>query len=307
MPIEVKHVTKLFGEQKALDDVTLTVHPGGIVGLLGPNGAGKSTLMKIITCFLPPSDGQVSVNGYNIFGQSLEIRKITGYLPENNPLYTDLYVKEYLMFVAGLHKMGKKKKARVEEMIDITGLTGEQGKKIGALSKGYRQRIGLAQALIHDPEVLILDEPTSGLDPNQLAGMRELIKALGREKTVMISTHIMQEVEAVCSHAVIIDKGKIMAYDRTENLLGSPSENQVVEVEFDKAVDRSLIESLEGVVSALEAGDNTWKVSARVKSDIRSGIFNFAVANNLKVLSMKKTGQSLEEVFRKLTRSAGEV
>lgn len=301
MPIEVSNVSKIYGEQKALDDVTLTVNPGGIAGILGPNGAGKSTLMKIITCFLPPTEGEVKVNGYDIFEQSLEVRRITGYLPENNPLYTDLYVKEYLMFIAGIHKLGKKKKTRVEEMIELTGLTAEQGKKIGALSKGYRQRVGLAQALIHDPQVLILDEPTSGLDPNQIAEVRELIKTLGREKTVMLSTHIMQEVEAVCSHAIIIDKGKIIANDRTENLLGAQSDSQLVEVEFDNEVESELLVSLEGVVTVSKAGDFSWKISARSKTDIRSLLFKFAVDNDLTVLSMKKAGHSLEEVFRKLT------
>jgi ABC-2 type transport system ATP-binding protein len=218
MSIEVRNVTKIYGEQKALDNVSLSIQPGEIVGLLGPNGAGKSTLMKIVTCFIPPDSGEVKVNGHDIFEESLAVREKVGYLPEHNPLYLDMYVKEYLDFIAGIHKLGKASKARIEEIIEITGLTMEQRKKIGALSKGYRQRVGLAQALIHDPEVLILDEPTSGLDPNQIQEIRALIRSIGKEKTVMLSTHMMQEVEAICDRAIIIHKGKIVADDSLENL-----------------------------------------------------------------------------------------
>ena len=218
MSISVRNVTKQFGSQKALDDVSCEIKPGEIVGLLGPNGAGKSTLMKIITCFIPPSSGEILVCNFDVLEESLEVRKKVGYLPEHNPLYLDMYVREYLEFIAGIHKLAGLTKKRVEEMIEITGLTEEQGKKIGALSKGYRQRVGLAQALIHDPEVLILDEPTSGLDPNQLLEIRELIRDLGKEKTVMLSTHIMQEVEAICNRAIIINKGRIVADDLTTNL-----------------------------------------------------------------------------------------
>jgi len=218
MSIEVRNVSKIYGEQRALDNVSLSIQPGEIVGLLGPNGAGKSTLMKIITCFIPPDSGEVKVNGHDIFEESLAVREKVGYLPEHNPLYHDMYVKEYLDFIAGIHKLGKASKARIEEIIEITGLTMEQRKKIGALSKGYRQRVGLAQALIHDPEVLILDEPTSGLDPNQIQEIRALIRSIGKEKTVMLSTHIMQEVEAICDRAIIIHKGRIVADDSLENL-----------------------------------------------------------------------------------------
>jgi len=219
MSIEIKGVTKLYGQQKALDNVTISIKKGEIVGLLGPNGAGKSTLMKIITCFMPPSSGTVDVCGYNIQDQSIDIRKLTGYLPENNPLYIDMYVKEYLDFIAGIHHLKKTTASRIEEIIEITGLVDEKSKKIGALSKGYRQRVGLAQALIHDPQVLIMDEPTSGLDPNQLAEIRNLIREIGSKKTVMLSTHIMQEVEAVCDRVIIIDHGRIVADDRVETLI----------------------------------------------------------------------------------------
>ena len=219
MSIEVNNITKLYGQQKALDQVSFSINAGEVVGLLGPNGAGKSTLMKIITCFIPPTSGTVKVSGYDIQEQSIEVRKRIGYLPENNPLYSDMYIKEYLGFIAGIHKLGQISKNRIEEIIHITGLVEEQNKKIGALSKGFKQRVGLAQALIHDPEVLIMDEPTSGLDPNQLLEIRNLIKEIGREKTVMLSTHIMQEVEAVCDRAIIINKGRIVADESVESLI----------------------------------------------------------------------------------------
>jgi ABC-2 type transport system ATP-binding protein len=218
MSIEVSKVVKVYGEQRALDEVSFGIVPGEIVGLLGPNGAGKSTLMKIITCFIPPDSGEVKVCGHDIFEESILVREKVGYLPEHNPLYLDMYVREYLEFVAGIHKLGPATRAKVAEMIEITGLAVEQKKKIGALSKGYRQRVGLAQALIHDPEVLILDEPTSGLDPNQIQDIRGLIRSIGKEKTVMLSTHIMQEVEAICDRAIIIHKGKIVADDRLAQL-----------------------------------------------------------------------------------------
>lgn len=302
MSIEIRNVTKTYGKQKALDQVSLSISEGEIIGLLGPNGAGKSTLMKIISCFLPPTSGEVSVNGADIFGQSLEVRKKVGYLPENNPLYTDLYIREYLQFVAEVYGLGKQAKERVEEMIQLTGLTAEKGKKIGALSRGYRQRVGLAQALIHDPEVLILDEPTSGLDPNQLLEIRELIRQLGRKKTVMLSTHIMQEVEAVCSRAVIIDKGKIVADDKTEVLSSLASDFQAVEVEFSEAVSTEAISSIEGVLNAEKLEGNVWIVrSGTGDKDIRDQVFHFAVDQGISVLSMKKKGRSLEEVFQRLT------
>ncbi|MBO6118649.1 MAG: ATP-binding cassette domain-containing protein [Bacteroidales bacterium] len=219
MTIEIKNLTKIYGTQKALDNVSLTASQGEIVGLLGPNGAGKSTMMKIITCFIPPTQGEVKVCGFDIFEEPMQIRSLIGYLPEQNPLYLDLYVRESLDFIASIHKLkGKEKKQRVEQMIELVGLTKEMNKKIGALSKGYRQRVGLAQAMIHDPKVLILDEPTTGLDPNQLVEIRQIIKQMGRQKTVLLSTHIMQEVEAVCSRAIIINNGQLVADDTVEHL-----------------------------------------------------------------------------------------
>jgi ABC-2 type transport system ATP-binding protein len=301
MSIIVENITKLYGNQKALDNVSFKIKAGEIVGLLGPNGAGKSTLMKIISCFIPPSDGTISVNGFDIFEQSIEVRKKVGYLPENNPLYLDLYIKEYLEFVAGLYAIPNKK-SRVKEMINLIGIEKEQNKKIGALSKGYRQRVGLAQALIHDPEVLILDEPTSGLDPNQLVEIRELIKNVGKEKTVMLSTHIMQEVEAICSRAIIIDQGKIVADDSTKNLSEDTSNIQIIEVEFDSNINQKQLLSIKGVQKADKQNEKQWILQAKTSEDIRPLVFEFAVKNNLKVLSMQKSEQSLEKVFQKLTK-----
>ena len=217
MSVEVKNVSKIYGEQKALDAISFSVEPGSVVGFLGPNGAGKSTMMKIITCFIPQTSGSVSVCGYDVIENPIDVKRQVGYLPEHNPLYTDMYVKEYLDFVGGVHKINNRKN-RVKEMIDMVGLGIEQNKKIGALSKGYRQRVGLAQAMIHDPKVLILDEPTTGLDPNQLEEIRSLIKNIGKEKTIMLSTHIMQEVEAICDKTIIVNRGVIVANDKTAQL-----------------------------------------------------------------------------------------
>lgn len=305
MSIKVKNVTKIYGKQKALDNVSFEIKPGEIVGLLGPNGAGKSTMMKILTCFIPPSSGEVFVKGFDIFDQSIEVRRRIGYLPENNPLYTDMYVKEYLEFIAGIHKLGSQSKNRIKKIIDITGLGLEQNKKIGALSKGYKQRVGLAQALIHDPEVLILDEPTSGLDPNQLIEIRKLIKLIGKEKTVILSTHIMQEVEAVCNRTIIINKGKIVADDKTKNLYNSISRNkEIIKVEFDKGIKKEfLLKKIQGIVKLQKISDKIWQIeTVKSKIDIRSDIFKFAVDNNLKILSMNKEEDNLEKIFQKLTK-----
>lgn len=300
MSIIVENITKLYGEQKALDNVSFTIKPGEILGLLGPNGAGKSTMMKIITCFIPPTSGNIIVYGDDIYEKSLEVRKKVGYLPENNPLYLDLYVKEYLEFVAGIYKVANKK-ARVKEMIQLAGLEIEQQKKIGALSKGYRQRVGLAQAMIHDPAVLILDEPTSGLDPNQLVEIRSLIKEIGKEKTIMLSTHIMQEVEAVCSRAIIIDKGQIVADDKTSNLSARSSGIQTIEVEFNKAVSLGLLKKVNGVTKVNKVSDTIFRIETG-DIDIREDIFQFAVKNDIAVLSLQKTERGLEEVFQQLTK-----
>ena len=304
MSIIASHISKRYGEQLALDDVSFSINPGEIVGLLGPNGAGKSTMMKIITCFIPATSGDVSVYGFDTREQSLEVRKRVGYLPENNPLYTDMYIREYLEFIAGIHKLGKNTDKRVAEMMDITGLNHERGKKIGALSKGFRQRVGLAQALIHDPEVLILDEPTSGLDPNQLVEIRNLILEIGREKTVMLSTHIMQEVEAICSRAIIINHGKIVADDTTEKLLSGSNFTARVVVEFDKEIAQDQLRKIKGVTGVTKMSAFTWAVESAKDIDVRQEIFRFAVDHQLSVLSMQKQSNRLEDVFQQLTKKA---
>ena len=298
--IVAEQLTKIYGEQKALDAVSFTVNPGDILGFLGPNGAGKSTVMKILTCYLPQSSGMATVCGLDVNEDAMEIKKLVGYLPEHNPLYTDMYVKEYLDFIAEMHKL-KNRKARVDEMVEITGLTEEYRKKIGQLSKGYRQRVGLAQAMIHSPEVLILDEPTSGLDPNQISDIRQLIRKIGSEKTVILSTHIMQEVEAVCDRVIIISKGKIVADDETSVLLKGPSSEITVTVEFDQPVSGELLLKINGVTGTEKISEKKWKLRCSSGADPRAGIFNFAVANNMTVLGMQKEEQKLEEVFRQLT------
>jgi ABC-2 type transport system ATP-binding protein len=301
MSIEVKQVTKVFGTQKALDLVSLSIHPGEIVGLLGPNGAGKSTLMKIITCYLPPSEGEVIVCGHDIFEESLKVREKVGYLPEHNPLYLDMYVKEYLEFIAGIHKIRTDIKKKVAEMVELTGLTLEQKKKIGALSKGYRQRVGLAQALIHDPEVLILDEPTSGLDPNQIHEIRNLIRSVGTTKTVMLSTHIMQEVEAICDRAIIIHHGHIVADDSTRSLAGTVKNKNRITVEFSGKIGREDLQKIPGISLLENKGQNTWVIETDADRDIREDLFKLAVARESGILSLNKEELRLEEVFQILT------
>jgi ABC-2 type transport system ATP-binding protein len=301
MSIKVENITKLYGAQKALDDVSFEIKSGEIVGFLGPNGAGKSTLMKILTCYIPQTSGKAEVCGFDVKEQSLEVRKQVGYLPEHNPLYLDMYVKEYLEFIGGLHHIENKSK-RVKEMVEMVGLQVEQNKKIGALSKGYRQRVGLAQALIHNPKVLILDEPTSGLDPNQLEEIRNLIKQTGKEKTVMLSTHIMQEVEAVCDRVIIINKGKIVANDGTQHLQESSQQKVVLRVEFDKETTKNSIKNIEGVIEVKLVEGNTWLIMTSAEIDIRKDIFNYAVSNKLSVLAMQKEEQKLEDIFKQLTK-----
>ena len=304
MSIKVKNITKIYGKQRALDQVSFEIKSGEIVGFLGPNGAGKSTMMKIITGFIPANEGAVFVNGLNADENSLEIRKHVGYLPEHNPLYLDMYVKEYLAFVASLHLPKKEIKNRVAEIIEKTGLQIEQNKKIGALSKGYRQRVGLAQALIHNPEVLILDEPTTGLDPNQIIEIRNLIAETGKEKTIMLSTHIMQEVEAICDRIIIIDKGKIVADDETGHIKESKSgAKTTIIVEFNKPVTIDLLNRIKDMHKAEHHKDNTWLIQSIENKDIRENIFRFAVENGLSVLSMQKQEKSLEEVFKNLTNN----
>ncbi|HSW68016.1 MAG TPA: gliding motility-associated ABC transporter ATP-binding subunit GldA [Bacteroidales bacterium] len=300
MSIEVKNITKLYGSQKALNNVSLAIKAGEVVGFLGPNGAGKSTMMKILTCFIPPSQGDAAVCGFDVMEQPDEVKKRIGYLPETNPLYPEMYVLEYLTFVARIHKIANPKQ-RCEEMIALTGLSPERNKRLGQLSKGYRQRVGLAGALLHDPEVLILDEPTSGLDPNQVEDIRELIRQAGKAKTVMLSTHIMQEVEAMCNRVIIIDHGVIVADDSVQALSQLGKDIQMVEVEFDKLVVQEQINKINGVIDASVISGNRWLITAGNESDVRQELFRFAVANHLTVLSMQKAQQKLERIFRELT------
>jgi len=302
MSIQVQNITKIYGKQKALDSVSFNINDGEILGLLGPNGAGKSTLMKILSCFIPQTSGEAKVCDFDVLEQSIEVRKLVGYLPENNPLYLEMYVREFLLFIAGIHKLGNKRKSRVDEMIEITGLQEEQNKKIAALSKGFRQRVGLAQAMMHSPQVLILDEPTSGLDPNQIIEIRNLIKKIGEEKTVMLSTHIMQEVEAVCSRAIIINKGKIVADDLTENLHLLLVNKNIVTVEFNTQVTAELLKQINGIVKVKNRKGNIWELHSSTNDDVRTDIFHFAVKHNLTVLSMNKEDNSMEDVFHQLTK-----
>ncbi len=302
MSLIVQQVTKFYGRQKALEDVSFHIRKGEVVALLGPNGAGKSTMMKIISCYLRPTSGKIVVCGFDTATRPIDVKKCVGYLPENNPLYHDMYVKEYLLFVAGVYRLGKAAAKRVDEVIDMTALTDEHKKTIGALSKGYRQRVGLAQALIHDPEVLILDEPTSGLDPNQLAEIRALIKEIGRSKTVILSTHIMQEVEAVCNRAVIINKGKVMADAPTSELPLMNRSGSVLSVEFDRDVELDQVKKIKGVVEVLQETPRTFKLYSEGDSDIRADVFNFAREKELVLLTLSSKHQSLEDVFRDVTR-----
>ncbi len=301
MSLIVQQVTKYYERQKALDDVSFHIRKGEVVALLGPNGAGKSTMLKIISCYLRPTAGKILVCGFDTAIHPLAVKKCVGYLPENNPLYYDMYVKEYLHFVAGVFRLGKTGRKRVDEIIEMTGLTEEYRKTIGALSKGYRQRVGLAQALIHDPEVLILDEPTSGLDPNQLADIRALIRKIGKEKTVILSTHIMQEVEAVCNRAIIINKGKIMADAATSELPLMNRTGSVLSVEFDQPVEPEDLKNIKGVMDLLQENPNTFKIYSGNHEDIRAEVFEFAKSNGLVLLTLSLKKQSLEDVFRDMT------
>lgn len=302
MSIVIKGVTKLYGKQKALDNVSFEVNTGEIVGFLGPNGAGKSTMMKIITGFIPLTSGKVFVNDLEVGTDNLDVKRQIGYLPENNPLYPEMYVREYLGFVASIYNSGKNKKKQIDNIIELTGLAPEQNKKIGSLSKGYRQRVGLAQALIHNPAVLVLDEATTGLDPNQIVEIRNLIREAGKEKTVLLSTHIMQEVEAICERVIIIDKGIIVANEEKNNIYSVIRRaKQIIEVEFDKQADVSKLSELQSISNVRILRKNTWQIEAEGDEDIRPAIFNFAVNNNLTVLSLQKQQSNLEEVFRHLT------
>jgi ABC-2 type transport system ATP-binding protein len=302
MSIKAINVSKYYDKQAALNNVSFEIGNSEIVGFIGPNGAGKSTMMKIITGYIPPSNGSVLINDMNIIEKNLEVKKTIGYLPENNPLYPNMYVREYLEFVAGLHQLGKQTKNRVNEMISKTGLEQEKHKKIGELSKGYKQRVGLAQALIHEPSILILDEPTSGLDPNQIIEIRDLIKEVGKDKTVMLSTHIMQEVEAICSRIIIINKGEIAADDKTSTLRSSNEKAVTIIVEFNGNINQEQLENIKDVISVAKVENNSWLLETPVDKDIRERIFQFAVDHKLAVLSMQKKEKRLEEVFRELTK-----
>ncbi|MFN5984376.1 MAG: gliding motility-associated ABC transporter ATP-binding subunit GldA [Fluviicola sp.] len=300
MSIEVKNVSKFYKTQAAVNEINFSINKGEIVGFLGPNGAGKSTTMKMITGFIPPSEGEIYVCGKLVSLDSIETRKHIGYLPENNPLYLDMYVKEYLEFVAKIYKLPNPRE-RVKEMISLVGLEVEQNKKIEMLSKGYRQRVGLAQAIIHNPDVLILDEPTSGLDPNQLVEIRDLIKKIGKEKTVMLSTHILQEVEAICDRVIIIRQGKLVA----DNLAGNlqvENQTQVVFVEFDKHVSKSKLSRIESVLKVEAVNDTTYLIESNSSDDLRKLIAKFAQDNGLLALTLRTEEKSLEDIFKSLTK-----
>lgn len=297
MSIKVSNLSKRYGEQKALDDVSFSISKGEIVGFLGPNGAGKSTMMKVLTGYIPQSNGKALVCDLNIEQESIAVRRKVGYLPEHNPLYLEMYVKEYLNFMAGVHQVAKSK---VDEMIEKVGLSPERNKRLGQLSKGYRQRVGLAAALLHEPEVLILDEPTTGLDVNQLVEIRQLIKEAGADKTVMLSTHIMQEVEFLCDRVIIINKGKIVA-DRPIEDLKQLTLGTVYQVEFDQETSKSALKKINGLKAVDDLGANKWLLEARPDIDLRAGVFDFAVKEGLAVLEIQKRAASLEEVFKKLT------
>jgi ABC-2 type transport system ATP-binding protein len=299
MSIEVKNLYKYYGEQAAVRDISFSVKKGEIVAFLGPNGAGKSTTMKIMTGFMPASEGEVFICGKKVDIDKLDTRQIIGYLPENNPLYTDMYVREYLEFVGRIYKV-KNLKARVSDMIHAVGLDVEQHKKIGALSKGYRQRVGLAQAIIHDPEVLILDEPTTGLDPNQLVEIRELIRSIGKEKTVILSTHIMQEVEAICDRVIIISKGQIVA-DDTAKILQQDLQHQTVYVEFDNKVSAAQLKKIPNV-SKVEGLNNGWLIESLSNTDLRKEVAQYAQAQDWLILTLNIEQKTLEEVFKELTK-----
>lgn len=297
MSIKVSNISKSYGTQKALDSVTFSINKGEIVGFLGPNGAGKSTLMKILTTYIASDEGTANVNGFDVNSQQKLVQQSVGYLPEHNPLYLDLYVREYLDFNADIYKVDP---SRIDEVIQLTGLQTECHKKIGQLSKGYRQRVGLANALLHDPEVLILDEPTTGLDPNQLVEIRNVIKNVGKNKTVFLSTHIMQEVEALCDRVLIINNGKIVTDKKLDKLISQEKE-QLIEVEFDKAVDIELISKIQNLISYSNTHDFVWELVFSSELDMRSTVFDFAQANGFKTLQINQKNKNLERLFREIT------
>jgi ABC-2 type transport system ATP-binding protein len=296
MSIHVENITKTYGDQKALNKVSFTIEKGEIVGFLGPNGAGKSTMMKILTTFLPASEGVAFVNGFEVTKEDIAVKKSVGYLPEHNSLYIDMYVREYLFFNAGIYNIPK---SEVENIIEKTGLTPEANKKISRLSKGYRQRVGLANALLHDPEVLILDEPTTGLDPNQLIEIRQLIKNVGAEKTVLLSTHIMQEVEAICDRVIIINKGKIVLDKKLKDL--KSNKQQIIEVEFDYRVEEVALQQLPKIQKVENSIGFVYQLYFDTEQDMRGRVFDFAYDNGLKILQLHQKNTTLEKLFSELT------
>ena len=305
MSIEVSNLTKLYGEQKAIDNISFTINKGEIVGFLGPNGAGKSTTMKIITGYLQPDDGEAIVNGIPVKKQPLQAKASIGYLPEANPLYYDQYVREYLDFVADVHGVpAKQKKDRIEAVIQTVGLSLESKKKVGQLSKGYKQRVGLAAALIHDPEVLILDEPTTGLDPNQIIEIREVIKNLGQNKTVLFSSHILQEVEAICDRVIIINRGKLVANDKLSNLRQQVNNNNLLKVTFKEPLEAAWLERLNSVQSVNKISTYEWELVCTNASEAKRQLLELSLQHNLNIISLQSGGQSLEDVFRSLTNTA---
>jgi len=297
MSIEVQNISKSYGSQKALDNVSFSIKKGEIVGFLGPNGAGKSTLMKILTTYINADKGTATVNGFDVNENQKAVQQSVGYLPEHNPLYLDLYLREYLEFNADVYKVAK---SRIEEVIELTGLSSESHKKIGQLSKGYRQRVGLATALLHNPDVLILDEPTTGLDPNQLVEIRNVIKNVGKNKTVFLSTHIMQEVEAICDRVIIINNGKIVTDKKLDKLVSDAVE-QVIEVEFDKEISEALFSKLSDLKLYKNTHNNVWELTFKTEQDKRSSVFDFAQENGLRTLQLALKNKNLEQIFREKT------
>lgn len=302
MSISVRSLTKIYGTQKAVDNISFEIPKGQIVGFLGPNGAGKSTTMKMITSYLPPTQGTALVCGFDVQTQSMELRKHIGYLPEQNPLYYEMYVREYLELTAGIHQIEKSKRAdRIEEMVKMTGLSKEAHKKIGTLSKGYKQRVGLAQAMIHNPDVLILDEPTSGLDPNQIVEIRDLIINIGKEKTVLLSTHIMQEVEAMCSRIIIINNGNIVADDHIQNLQKVGNSSSLL-ITFEKVISKELLQKIAGIGKMEDMGNMRWKLYTTKPDELRKAVMQWALNNDVNIHSLQSETQSMEDVFRTATQ-----
>lgn len=303
MVVNISNLTKIYNNQRAIDDITFEASKGQILGLLGPNGAGKSTTMKILTCYITPTSGTAEIAGFDVVQSPIEVRKRVGYLPEHNPLYLDMYVHEYLRFIGSIHQIsGAVLNQKVKNLIELTGLTIEQNKKIGVLSKGYRQRVGLAQAMIHEPEVLILDEPTTGLDPNQIIEIRNLIKEIGKEKTVILSTHIMQEVQAICDKVVIMNKGKIVADGDLEHIKLTHKSSRVITVEFEQEIDTAIILSLDGVRNIIKNGNYQYSIYCD-DIDLRSQIFNLSNQHNWKLLGLTQKENTVEDVFSELTKN----